>query len=82
MVKEIKKYVTSSGREFDEEWKAKSYERVSEIVKKISNALGMGGSFTSYFRDIIEHRKELIIVLNEIGEFDERGIELYFEDLK
>jgi len=78
MVKEIKKYIRTNGKEFDEEWKAKSYEKVSKIVKKISKSLGMNGSFSSYFRDIIENRKELAKALNEIEEFDKRGIELFF----
>ena len=78
MVKEIKKYVTTDGQEFDEKWKATSYEEVSEIVSQISNIFGERGSFSSYFKKIIKKRKELGEYLLSIEEFDERGIDLFF----
>lgn len=81
MVKEIKKYVSRDGPEFDEKWKAISYENVSEIVNQISNILGKQGSFSSYFRDIIKNRKKLGDYLLSIEEFDERGIDLFFKGI-
>ena len=77
LVKEVKKYVTSNGKEFDEKSDAASYEYISQIVKKISEALGETG-YSILWRKIIEKRKELIKVLNQIEDFDVRGLDLYF----
>ncbi len=77
MVKEIKKYRTSNGREFEEEWKAISCEKISNIIDMISRALGETG-YTDFYKKIIKHRKELAKVLNEIEDFDERGLDVFF----
>ncbi len=74
MVKEVKKYRTTDGKEFDAIWKAESYEKISEIVKRVSNIFGMGGFHKNYFREIIESRKELGNYLLEIEDFDPRGL--------
>ena len=78
MVKEIKKYRTTDGKEFDAKWKAESYKKISEIAKRVSNIFGMGGFHTNYFREIIESRKELGNYLLEIEDFDPRGLDLFF----
>ena len=82
MVKEVKKFRTTNGKEFNEKWKAESYEKISEIVKQISTIFGMGGFHTNYFREIIENRKELGNYLLDIEDFDPRGLELFFGEKK
>jgi len=82
MVKEVKKFRTTNGKEFNEKWKAESYEKISEIVKRISTIFGMGGFHTNYFREIIESRKELGNYLLDIEDIDPRGLELFFGEKK
>ena len=82
MVKEVKKYRTTDGKEFDAKWKAESYEKISEIVKRVSNIFGMGGFHKNYFREIIESRKDLGNYLLEIEDFDPRGLDLFFGEKK
>jgi len=82
MVKEVKKYRTTDGKEFDAIWKAESCEKISEIVKRISYIFGMGGFHSNYFREIIESRKELGNYLLEIEDFDPRGLDLFFGEKK
>ena len=82
MVKEVKKYRTTDGKEFDANWKAESYEEIFEIAKRVSNIFGMGGFHKNYFREIIESRKELGNYLLEIEDFDPRGLDLFFGEKK
>jgi hypothetical protein len=82
MVKEVKKYRTTDGKEFDAKWKAESYEEIFEIVKRVSNIFGMGGFHKNYFKEIIENRKELGNYLLEIKDFDPRGLDLFFGEKK
>jgi len=82
MVKEIKKYRTPDGKEFDAKWKAESYEKIFEIVKRVSNIFGMGGFHPNYFREIIESRKELGRYLLEIEDFDPKGLDFFFGEKK
>lgn len=82
MVKEVKKYRTTDGKEFEAKWKAESYEKISEIVKRVSHIFGMGGFHTNYFREIIENRKDLGHYLLEIEDFDPRGLDLFFGEKK